>query len=76
VLEACDVVCFGFYGCFGGGLLCLGLFCVVCGVVFNLRCVCRWGCGVWLMVFDCLACVVLGVLMVLLIVFSGVVLGC
>jgi len=59
-----------------GGLLCLGLFYVVCGVVFNLQCVLLLGCGVWLMVFDCWACVVVGVLVVLLVVFSGVVLGC
>jgi len=63
-------------GALGGGLLCLGLFCVVCGVVFNLRCVYCWGCGVWLMVFDCWACGVVGVLVVLLVMFSGVVLSC
>jgi len=62
----------GFKDALGGGLLCLGLFYIVCGVVFNLQCVCRWGCGVLLMVFDCWACVVVGVLVVLLIVFSGV----
>jgi len=66
----------GFKDALGGGLLCLGLFCVVCGVVFNLRCVYCWGCGVWLMVFDCWACGVVGVLVVLLVMFSGVVLGC
>jgi len=48
VLGACGVVCFWVLRILWGGLLCLGLFYVVCGVVFNLQCVCCcWvvGCG-------------------------------